>query len=108
MSFTKLLKSLCTIQTLSTTQTGTGDVTKTWTDAYTNVPTRYSRSKDPSVVQGTYQITLSDYNFYFEIGVDINIDDQIIVDGKTFEVRFVSEDSSHHHQKVIGRIKDFD
>ena len=107
MSFEKLLNKLCTIQTKSEVQTGLGEITTSWVDTYTDVKCRYNRSKAPIVLDGSYKVSLEDFSFYFLITSTITKADQIVVDGNTFEVMHVFEDSKGHHKKVYARLKSY-
>ena len=107
MAFEKLLNKLCVIQTKSEVQTGLGEITTSWADTYTDVKCRYNRNKAPIIHDGSYKVSLEDYSFYFLVATTITKADQIVVDGNTFEVLAVFEDSKGHHKKVYARLKSY-
>ena len=108
MSFAKLLNKLCTIQTKTESQNDTGSVTTSWADTYVSIPVRYNRASGKGGVNnGSLQVTLEDYTFYFKPDVTISIADRIVVDGKTFEVEHVYMVSNNHHLEVMGKLRDF-
>lgn len=106
MSFTKLLNKTCVIQEKTSAQSGLGEITDSWSTKASGVKTRYSQVSRSELI-GEYQVTLEDYKFYFEPSVDVLIEDQIVVDSKTFEVKHVATDSSDHNKYAFAKLIQF-
>lgn len=102
MSFESLLNDTCDIQSKTATQTGSGELSVTWSDKATDVPTRRRTSKQPSVVNGIGQVTITSYTFYFLPETDITEADRIVYDSEVYGVVLAAKDSSGHHLEVLA------
>jgi len=86
--FTNKLNKTATILRKTETRTPSGGVVDSWATNAT-YPTRYAKQAQSSVVAGTYKTTVGSHLFFFEVGVDILLQDEIQVDGRRFQVKSV-------------------
>ena len=102
MSFFDLLRTPCTIQGKTESQTTSGEVTQSWTDL-ADVMTRFHRNLQPFVTEEGYQVTTLSYKFYFDPAVMISEGHRIKVGTDIYEVLGVFSDSSGHHKEVFAK-----
>ena len=104
MSFESLLNTTCTIQSKTGTQSDSGQVVFSWATKASNVKTRKYRNDKPQIYDNDLKTYVDDYKFYFLVGQSIAKEDQILIDGDTYEVLSVANDSAGHHKEVIAKL----
>ena len=107
--FTQLLNKTAEVQSKSLTQNNIGETTESWTKKG-SYPTKYEKNAQPRVIDDTYKVTLDDFIFFFDEGVEVNRDDRIVVDGKSFNViaSYAIDGRLSPHVEVFARYHDHD
>ena len=110
MSYEGLLNKTCTIESPVETQTGTGEISRSWSEVAAGVKTRIHRvtNSREQVLVGDYQVTLEDFKFHFMPSVTVEKNYRIVVGSDTYEVLAVVNDSSGRIKTVFARVKSFD
>lgn len=105
MSFTGLLNSLCDIQSKAETQTGSGQLSQSWSVRLAGVMCRANVDRTAGENPALGQHATKNARFYFTIDTSISEADRIVFKGETWEVVAVTSDSSGDHLEVQAVVR---
>lgn len=108
--FTKLLISLCDIQSKSIVN-DEYEPEEVWVDVATDVPTRKDRTNSPKISDNEQRENNDDDLFFFDADVSISRGNRIKFDEEYYDVIKVNksyDSKAVHHLEVTARLTDND
>lgn len=105
-----LLNKTATIQRKTQTQNNIGELIESFATIGTHA-TRYAKASGASVgIVNDYQKTVGEYLFFFNQGIDILLEDQILIDSKVFQIKSIDTFdgmANAHHIEVTAILTQF-